>query len=115
MARTTKQKRILSEKLSEFTHFFTAEELHAKVGDKVGIATVYRFLNDKILKEEVHSYQCNRKTIYSAFKTNHCHFKCERCGLLKHVEIKDIGFLDLKETVCHFQIDISGICKDCQK
>ncbi len=114
MPRLTKQKRILSEKLAEFTHFFTAEELHHKAGSKVGIATVYRWLNKKVQKQEIHSFQCSRKTIYSTVNTNHSHFKCEICGSLKHVEIKDIGFLDLQETICHFQIDITGICLECR-
>ena len=117
--RITKQKKLLQEEVEKFTAFFNAEELYHKVSrrcQKIGIATVYRFLNDLAAKGEIHSFLCDRRTIYSNSKKNHCHFTCERCGERKHIDIRKLDFLDkqVDGEVCHFQIDVTGVCKKCR-
>jgi len=119
MKRSTKQKQLIEQEISSFSSFFNAEELYDKVSkknSKVGIATIYRFLNDLTKNGEIHSFLCNRKTLYSNSKKNHCHFSCEKCGERKHIEIKKLDFLyrQVEGEICHFQIDISGICKRCR-
>ena len=118
MKRATQQKKIIEQEIASFNSFFNAEELYHKVSkknSKIGIATIYRFLNDVTKNGEIHSFQCNRKTLYSNSKKNHCHFICEKCGERKHLEIKKLDFLDKQvgEEVCHFQIDVTGMCKRC--
>lgn len=118
--RLTKQKELLQEEINKINSFFTAEELLNKVNKKnkkIGIATIYRFLKNLTKKGKLHSYLCDRKTIYSIHKKSHCHFICEKCGKTEHIEIKNIDFIKnkIKNTICHFQIDISGICEKCKK
>ena len=117
-SRNTKQKEILNKSLKNFNSFFTAGELLNKVlreDSKIGIATVYRFLNELTKKGEICSYICNRKTIYSVGKRSHCHFVCEKCDKIKHIDINSLDFVKNKidGRICHFQIDITGVCEKC--
>ena len=118
ISRNTSQKKTLEKEVKKFKTFFTAEELLVKVkksDSKIGIATVYRFLKDLTSKGKIHNYTCNRKTIYSLDKKSHCHFTCEKCGRIEHIEIKSLDFFRKKVTgsICHFQIDVSGVCERC--
>lgn len=118
--RKTKQKLLIKEEINRFDKFFTAEELLNRVkktNKKISIATIYRFLKDLRLRKELHSYLCDRKTIYSKEKNNHCHFICQKCGETAHFEIKNLGFLKnkFKGNICHFQVDIYGVCDKCFK
>jgi len=103
--------------------FFTAEDILEKVqksNRNISIATVYRFLNERmsVFPDGIlHSYTCNRKSVYSTSKNNHSHYTCEKCGKIKHIEIKNIDFLkkSIPGTICHFQIDAHGICDECAR
>lgn len=119
ISRNTKQKEILFNEIEKFNSFFTAEELLGKANKKdtkIGIATIYRFLKNLSKKRKIHQYNCNRKTIYSIDKKSHCHFICEKCGKSSHIEINSLDFIKnkIKGSICHFQIDINGICKNCK-
>jgi len=119
-SRNTKQKELMQNELKSFSSFFTAEDLYGKVkrkDGKIGIATVYRLLNELSKHEKLHPYLCERKTVYSTGKENHCHFICERCGKTNHIGIKNIDFAkrDIKGSICHMQIDIHGICNGCAR
>ncbi len=105
--------------LQKMTTFFDAYEFHSRISGKdlhLGIATVYRFLNDIEKKGEIHSYLCENRKIYSLNKNNHIHFTCEECGGKKHLPLKNVHFLKEIVTgeICHFQIDIKGICRECK-
>ncbi len=120
MVRATKQKQLLGEEIKQLKSFFDAYTLHRNVSRKdrkLGIATVYRFLTQLEEQGGIHSFICDKKRIYSSNKVNHAHFKCERCGQVTHLKITNIDFLkELKDNeVCHFQIEISGICSTCRK
>ncbi len=115
----TKQKKDLYGVMGTFSSFFNAEELYLKAAQKnskIGLATVYRFLKDKEERGEVHSFLCESRKIYSISKKNHVHFTCEQCGKRQHITAKKLDFLKtaVPGKVCHFQIDISGICEKCQ-
>lgn len=118
--RLTSQKTLLQLELDKSTTLFGAEDLYAKAVKKnpvLGIATVYRFLRECAEQGKIHSYSCGRKTVYSTSKNNHSHFRCEKCGFIEHIDIKKLDFLPIavRSTVCHLQIDITGICKSCQE
>ena len=118
VARKTKQKQVIEKEIRKFNSFFYTEDLYNKVNitdHKIGIATIYRYLKDLVNKGEIHSYQCNRKTIYSLNKKDHCHFICKQCKLIKHVNLKKIDFLneEIKGKICHIQLDITGTCEKC--
>src|SRR3989344_1416395 len=95
-SRTTKQKAILEEELATKKTFFSAEEFYVILKNKypqIGIATVYRFLHEKVDKNFLHSYTCHRKALYSLQKKAHVHFYCEQCHVEKHLDIKNVDFL----------------------
>ena len=117
-SRKTKQKEIIKSEISRHTSFFTADELFEKIKKRdpnIGIATIYRFLKELRKKKELHSYSCNRKMVYSKDKNNHCHFICQKCEQITHFNISKIDFLKtkIKGEICHFQIDVYGICEEC--
>jgi Fur family ferric uptake transcriptional regulator len=119
-SRKTKQKELIESEVKTFTSLFTADELFDKIKKKdntIGIATVYRLLKDLRKKKELHSYVCERKMIYSREKNNHCHFICQKCDQITHFNIEKIDFLKskIKGEICHFQIDVHGICDQCLK
>jgi Fe2+ or Zn2+ uptake regulation protein len=119
-SRNTRQKDLLNLELERMTGFFGADEFHQFIQRKmpnVGIATIYRFLNDMIKERRLHSYYCDKRTVYSNSKNNHCHYICQSCGLKQHIDIKNIDSIrkSIKGTICHFQIDVSGVCENCLK
>ncbi len=118
--RTTKQKNILLQAIQSSKSFFDAAALHKQVltiDHRIGIATTYRFLKQLEEKGEVHSYLCANRKIYSVSKQNHVHFTCESCGKMTHLTLKNVDFLkqEITDEICHFQIDLVGVCKECAK
>ena len=116
--RQTKQKQVIESEISKFSSFFTGEELFKsvkKIDPKIGIATIYRSLKSMRDKELIHSYNCDKKTVYSKSKDSHCHFICEKCHAKTHIKIENIDFFKqgVSGKICHFQIDIYGICREC--
>lgn len=117
-SRNTIQKELLEKNINKMPPFFTADDLFSKVKDEnIGIATIYRFLKEKTKHHLLHSYICEKKTVYSKQKTNHCHFACQICKKSFHFDTKNIDFLkkNLKAQICHFQIDVTGVCEECLK
>ena len=120
MGRLTKQKNILFKEVRKIASFFDAELLYQrakKTNSKLGIATVYRFLNDLERGGEIHSYTCKGRKIYSRSQKNHIHFTCEKCDASFHIKDREITFLKnvVAGEICHFQIDITGVCSSCLK
>lgn len=119
-SRNTLQKEALQGCIEAKQSFFTAEEIHQQVQKKnpqIGLATVYRYLKDLKTRQILHAYSCDRHTIYSKHRSSHCHFVCECCNQITHFEVKDLDFLrkGIPGSICHFQIEVSGICKNCSK
>ena len=110
----TRQKQRLHEALAGMGAFFSAEQLHARVRG-IGLATVYRFLNERVKEGELHPYACDRRTVYSRTGTSHCHYVCERTGAVTHFAIDDLDFLKgkLPGSVTSFQLEVRGVCGDC--
>lgn len=117
--RQTRQKEILKSEVDRQKSFFTAEDLYErarKKDDKIGIATVYRFLKGLKKDDKIHSYLCGRKTVHSISEKSHCHFSCQQCGKVMHINIDSIDFLkrNFKGEICHFQINVEGVCDGCR-
>jgi len=111
---------LISQELHKIDSFFNAEDLYnkAKKKDKeIGMATIYRFLNEAKNKGELYTYTCDRKTIYSKGKKSHCHFECEKTGKIIHFEIDNIDFLKDKipGTITSFQLEVKGVCNTSDK
>ncbi|MFO7677377.1 MAG: transcriptional repressor [Thermoplasmatota archaeon] len=119
-SRKTKQKELIQSEINIMNSFFTADDLYEKIKKKdqsIGIATIYRFLKDLREQKDLHSYVCERKMIYSQDENNHCHFVCQQCNKIMHFTIDKIDFLKTKipGDICHFQIDVHGICNTCRQ
>lgn len=117
-SRNTRQKELLTEEIKKLSSFFTADDLLSNANKRdgnIGIATVYRFLADLVKKRSIHSYTCNRKSLYSLKEGSHCHFICEKCGKTEHIHVKSLDFIknQINGSMCHFQIDVVGICERC--
>ncbi len=117
--RSTRQKKSLQAELDRIDTFFTAEELHKramKKDNQVGIATIYRFLNELKKEGRLYSYLCGRRTVYSKENRSHCHFVCERTGKIIHFDIDSLDFLKDKipGDIKSFQLEVRGYCKDCR-
>ena len=109
---------IIGKEIRKFTTFFTAEEAHEQIKKRdgsIGIATVYRYLNEIEGNNRPHLYYCNRKKLYSFNKNNHCHYICNECKKVSHFSMDKLNFLkeNVKGKVCHFQLDVYGICDEC--
>jgi Fe2+ or Zn2+ uptake regulation protein len=118
--RATRQKEAIAQELRKIDSFFSAEELYDKVKQKernIGMATIYRYLNEVKAKGELFTYTCNRKTVYSKGKKSHCHFECEKTGKIIHFDIDNIDFLKDKipGTIKSFQLEVRGTCNKCEK
>ncbi len=116
--RQTRQKEILNNELENTAGFFTAEELFEeaiKNDKKLGLATVYRFLKNLREKQQIFSYMCDGRLVYSRQKKSHCHFVCESTGKIIHFDVDSLDFLKDKipGTIKSFQIEVKGLCDDC--
>jgi len=118
--RVTRQKESIVQELKKINSFFDAEQLYERVKQKersIGIATIYRFLKEANDKGELFAYTCNRRTVYSKGKKSHCHFECEKTGKIIHFEVDNIDFLKDKipGTITSFQLEVKGVCNNCEK
>lgn len=116
-SRKTRQKELLEEEVKTFRGFFSAEDLLKKASqkdDKMGIATVYRYLKELRKKDLIYSYTCNGKTIYSLENKSHCHFECVETGEIFHFEIDNLDFLKDKipGEIESVQLEVKGVCKE---
>ncbi len=118
-SRETRQKQEISNAISGFKALFDAEKLHREISKKdgrIGMATVYRFLKKLVKEGKIHAYTCDRKTMYSNSTVSHCHFTCENCKEVRHIKLKKLDFLkdEIEGGICHFQIDVTGVCDRCK-
>jgi len=117
-SRNTRQKELISEAISRNKGLFTVEELRKSLSEKdsIGVATLYRFLKEAKESGNLHSYECEGKTVYSTAKKDHCHFTCKKCGKVIHFNVSSLDFVKKKLdcSVNQFQISVEGICKNCR-
>ena len=129
--RNTRQKALILKTLSESTTHLTAEEIIDILknnDEKVGRATVYRYLKELEASGRVRKYSLGEKgcACYqfigeSSDCHEHYHLMCESCGKLEHIEsdaiksfsesaLKNFGFeIDEGRTIFY------GFCKNCKE
>jgi len=120
--RQTKQKEIIGKSFDKIKGFFTAEDLHkfAMMYDsKIGIATIYRFLNELKREDKVYFYTCERRIIFSKEKNSHCHYICEKTGKIIHFNLDNLDFLNVVKkkipgSITSVQLEIKGVCDNCK-
>ena len=117
VSRKTRQKELLGSEVEKFRTFFTSEDVFTEARKKnkaVSMATVYRFMNEEVKKGNLHSYQCDRRTVYSKEK-QHSQFICQKTGEVIHFSVDSIDFLKDKipGSIVSFQIEVVGLCESC--
>lgn len=127
----TKQKSVILEVLKHNPNHITAEELitllHSS-GEKVGRATVYRFLREMEDCGKVKKYALGEKnTAYYQYTGDdssckgHYHLMCDLCGKLEHLDSSVAeAFAKSARENYGFEIDCSrtvfyGKCKECKE
>lgn len=125
----TKQKNIILDVLENNPNHLTAEDIIYILktdGEKVGRATVYRFLRELEETGKVKKYTLGEKnTAYYQYlgSDTHCnchyHFMCDVCGKLEHIDTEITQqFAQSARENYGFEIDCSktvfyGKCKEC--
>ncbi|MEW6863572.1 Fur family transcriptional regulator [Trueperella pyogenes] len=126
--RMTRQRNAITDLLAQTEEFLPAQKIHELLlerGEKVGLATVYRYLqtlaeqgNVDVLRQEGTDVQLFR---HCEDKGHHHHLLCRNCGhtvelftpeleeLTKTVA-KEHGFIDVSH-----DIEIYGLCAKCAK
>ena len=124
----TTQKTVLQDYLQQHCgHHFTVpqlkEELEA-LGINIGLATIYRQLDQMVQDNSIRKYTPDGKQAYyeyvgSASSPRHYHLRCIHCGTMQHLEERALG--GLPDTVwrkSRFSIDptrtiLCGVCEGC--
>lgn len=126
----TKQKTIILDVLKNHPYHITAEEIITilnRSDEKVGRATVYRFLRELEEMGKLKKYTLGEKnTAYYQYTGEesachgHYHLMCDNCGSLEHLDpqVADAFAKSAREKF-GFEIDCSktvfyGKCKNCQ-
>lgn len=124
--RLTKQRKAITEALTSQENFKSAQEIHTLLtvnGDTIGLSTVYRNLTEMFEARDVDMIiGIDGESQYRLCSNgHHHHLTCTECGLAieitgealevwaKQVGI-DNGFIEIAHT-----LEITGVCKNCQK
>ena len=118
MARSTRQRRLLTDLVESRRHAFTAEELwaDARTSAPVSLATVYRTL--ALLEGEEKVRRLDRGRFIACEPGHHHHLVCVSCGSVEETELcaapavaevrKRHGFV-----VQRHDADLYGVCGRC--
>lgn len=122
----TKQKDRIINKIKNYNHSFTIKDLYNDLNKEIGLTTIYRFI-DKLVsygtiskdigKDNITYYQYLEKCEHD----NHFYLKCEKCGVMEHVDcdcINDLTnhiLIDHKFKLNKEHIIINGLCNKCTK
>jgi Fur family transcriptional regulator, ferric uptake regulator len=124
VTRSTKQKTIVQAILAKLEKFQSAQDIHSlitKSGEKVGLATVYRTLQNMAEAGSVDVVAGPEgEALYKACSTeHHHHLLCIKCGKTTEFNSPEIEKLaeqiakKYKYSKTNHTIEISGHCKDC--
>ena len=123
--RATRQRAAVSALLDRLDDFRSAQEIHEelrRLGEGIGLTTVYRTLQTLADGGEVDVLRTGTgEAVYRRCHTadHHHHLVCRRCGYTVEIEGPDVeswaqrvadshGFVELSHTA-----EIFGLCKDC--
>lgn len=108
----------------------TAEEIlsyFSNIGESIGKATVYRYLNNLVKENIIKKYLDENKncSCYQYVNNENCnehyHLKCEKCNKIIHLECEE--FKDIQKHIAkqhEFELNtiktvLYGICKKCNE
>ncbi|TDC45322.1 transcriptional repressor, partial [Jiangella ureilytica] len=83
--RQTRQKHEVRAALLDSDDFVSAQDLHAQLrasGSRIGLATVYRNLNEMVHNDEADTYHApsGEQRFRSCSRDHHHHLICRKCG-----------------------------------
>jgi Fur family transcriptional regulator, ferric uptake regulator len=123
--RDTRQKREVREALLSSDDFISAQDLHAQLranGSRIGLATVYRNLNEMVRNDEADTYQSTggEQRFRSCSQGHHHHLICTECGKATEIQApleewvdsvaRKHGYSQVRHVV-----DLFGVCRDCSR
>lgn len=121
----TVQKEELLRIIENIDKDFTIKEVYELLKGKVGLTTIYRYVDYLYEKKIVSKSISNNVTVYRYLKKcendNHFYLKCNKCSKLIHVDCDSISILANHLTLDHGfimnkdNIIINGICKNCKE
>lgn len=123
--RNTSQRAAISELLSDTGEFASAQELHAslrKTGSTVGLATVYRALQDMANAGDLDAVRNESgEVLYRRCEgpSHHHHLVCRSCGSTQEIKAPDVerwarsvaeefGYTDVDH-----HMELFGLCAGC--
>lgn len=127
---TKQRERILAYLKENQDSNITAEEIlnhFNSIGENIGKATVYRFLNDLVKENTVKKYMVEGRncSCYQYIEQQNCdehfHLKCEKCNKIIHLQCEEIKEIQKHISKEHgFKLDnvktvLYGVCKDCKE
>ncbi len=121
MLYNTKQKELILNNIKKINGEFTIKDIYDSLNKKVGLTTIYRYINKLVLNgivkkdNDKYSYleECNNK--------NHFYLKCNCCGNVIHTDCECINKLSKhiyknhKFVLNRENIIINGFCNKCSK
>jgi Fur family transcriptional regulator, ferric uptake regulator len=120
--RTTRQRSAVLAALRQAPEPLSAQDLHAGLGRRVGLATVYRTLQGLVDAGQVDVFRRDSgEALYRLCNPlHHHHLVCERCGRVEEIDACEVqpwaeraarrrGF-----AITGHQADIFGLCPNCQ-
>jgi Fur family ferric uptake transcriptional regulator len=122
--RNTWQREAVREALAGTEGFISAQALHTtlqQVGSPIGLATVYRALNDLAGTGDADSLQSpDGENLFRACRTgHHHHLICRNCGLTVEIAADEVETWAAATAAAHgftqaqHVVDIFGLCADC--
>ena len=114
----------MREALAVSPGFVSAQTLHSALrdqGSSIGLATVYRALNDLAQEGEADSLQQEGESLYRACTpgSHHHHLICRSCGKTVEIEADQVEAWAKDVATAHgfaepsHVVDIFGVCADC--
>lgn len=123
--RNTAQRALIETALVEAKDFVSAQDLHARLrseGNPVGLATVYRNLNDLVASGVADTIQMNgteQQFRHCGSEQHHHHLVCVDCGktieIAEHDDWVESVARKKRFTLISHTIEIFGRCPDCRR
>ncbi|SDR91407.1 Fur family transcriptional regulator [Microlunatus soli] len=122
--RNTAQRALIEAALVEAKDFVSAQDLHARLradGNPVGLATVYRNLNDLVSSGAADTIQMNgtEQLFRHCGDEHHHHLVCVDCGrtieIAEHDDWVESVARRKRFTLISHTIEIFGRCPDCRR
>ena len=120
----TKQKDFILSQIKSMKYEFAVKDLYDGIHHEIGLTTIYRFIDKLVDEGRLSKYIGKDNITYYQYleechEENHFYLKCDKCGVLIHVDcdcIKDLSLHIINDH--HFRptrdkFMIHGVCEEC--